>query len=69
MNSPIEITIADRIKNYRKEHNLSLHGFGMLLGVSGQAVHKWENELCYPDIIFLPQLAEILNCSTDDFFK
>lgn len=69
MNFPIEITIADRIKNHRKEHNLSLHGFGRLLGVSAQAVYKWENGICYPDIIFLPQLAQILNCSIDDFFK
>ncbi len=70
MELPIyQITIADRIKNYRKENNLSLSGFGRLLGVSGQAVHKWENGICYPDIIFLPQLAQILNCSTDDFFE
>ena len=70
MELPIyEITIADRIKNYRKEHNLSLYGFGRLLGVSAQAVYKWENGICYPDIIFLPQLAQILNCKTDDFFN
>ena len=69
MNFPVQITIADRIKNYRKEHNLSLHGFGRLLGVSAQAVYKWENGVCYPDIIFLPQLAQILNCQTDDFFE
>lgn len=62
------ITIADRIKAYRSENNLSLKEFGKLLGVSAQAVCKWEQNICYPDIIFLPHLARILGCRTDDFF-
>ena len=33
------------------------------------AVCKWEKNTCYPDIIFLPHLARILNCTTDDFFE
>lgn len=69
MNTPTyHITIADKIKAYRSEYNLSLKEFGKLLGVSAQAVCKWEQNTCYPDIIFLPQLARILGCKTDDFF-
>ena len=63
------ITIAERIKSYRSKNNLSLEKFGKLLGVSAQAVYKWEQNTCYPDIIFLPHLARILNCKTDDFFE
>lgn len=63
------ITIADKIKAYRNENNLSLKEFGKLIGVSAQAVCKWEQNTCYPDIIFLPHLARILNCTTDDFFE
>ena len=63
------ITIADKIKAYRSENNLSLKEFGKLIDVSAQAVCKWEQNTCYPDILFLPQLARILNCSTDDFFQ
>ena len=63
------ITIADKIKAYRSENGLSLKGFGKLIGVSAQAVCKWEQNACYPDIIFLPHLAKILNCTTDDFFE
>ena len=63
------ITIADKIKAYRSENNLSLKEFGKLIDVSAQAVCKWEQNTCYPDILFLPQLASILNCSTDDFFQ
>ncbi|MBE6601431.1 MAG: helix-turn-helix transcriptional regulator [Ruminococcaceae bacterium] len=64
-----QITIADKIKAYRKQHNLSQKEFGNLIGVSAQAVCKWEQGICCPDIIFLPQLARILNCTTDAFFE
>ena len=63
------ITIADKIKTYRNENNLSLKEFGKLIGVSAQAVCKWEQNICYPDIIFLPHLARILECRVDDFFE
>ena len=63
------ITIADRIKAYRNENNLSLKEFGKLIGVSAQAVYKWEKNICYPDILFLPYISRILGCQTDDFFK
>ena len=63
------ITIAEKIKAYRKENRLSQKEFGRLIGVSAQAVCKWEQNICYPDIIFLPYLARILECRMDDFFE
>lgn len=62
------ITISERIKKYRRENKLSQKAFGNLVGVSAQAVYKWEQDLCYPDIFTLPRLASFLGCSTDDFF-
>ena len=44
------ITIADKIKAYRNENNLSLKEFGKLIGVSAQAVCKWEQNTCCPEI-------------------
>ena len=63
-----QIIIADKIKAYRNENHLSLKEFGKLIGVSAQAVCKWEQNTCYPDIIFLPHLARILGCRIDDLF-
>ena len=40
-----------------------------MLSVTPQAVCKWEQNLCYPDIFTLPHLARILGCQTDDFYK
>ena len=70
MNIPAyHITIADKIKAYRRKNSLSLRGFGRLLGVSAQAVCKWEQNICYPDIMILPLLARIFECRVDDFFR
>ena len=63
------ITIADKIRAYRRERVLSQREFGQMIGVSAQAVCKWEQNICYPDIIFLPGLARLLECTTDDFFE
>lgn len=63
------ITIGEKIKEYRRVNQLSQSEFGRRLGVSPQAVYKWEQNLCYPDIFTLPHLAQILGCKTDDFFE
>ncbi|MBQ8898221.1 MAG: helix-turn-helix transcriptional regulator [Clostridia bacterium] len=63
------ISISDRIKEYRRSRALTQGEFGRLLGVSPQAVCKWERGVCYPDITFLPDLARILGCRIDDFFE
>ena len=39
------------------------------LGVSSQAVSKWENDLSCPDIMLLPYLAEIFQVSIDELFS
>ena len=64
-----DITIADKIKEYHMKNKLSMKDFGKLIGVSAQAVCKWEQNVCCPDIVFLPHLARILGCTTDDFFE
>ena len=63
------ITISDKIKAYRAAHAITQEQFGALIGVSPQAVSKWEREECYPDITFLPVLARFLNCEVNDFFS
>lgn len=63
-----KILIPEKIKRYRKENALTQAEFGGILGVSAQAVSKWENEMCYPDITFLPALAEVLGCGIEELF-
>ena len=63
-----QIVIADKIKTYRRTHGLTQADFGLLIGVSPQAISKWERGECYPDITMLPDLATLLACSVNDFF-
>ncbi|MBO5305466.1 MAG: helix-turn-helix transcriptional regulator [Clostridia bacterium] len=63
------IIIAEKIKEYRRKNGLTQEEFGRLLGVSAQAISKWEREECYPDITFLPEIASLLTCNVDDFFE
>lgn len=64
-----QITIAQKIKEYREQNEISQRDFAKLIGVSTQAVYKWEKQICCPDIMLLPHLALILECKTDDFFE
>jgi len=63
-----KIIVSEMIKKYRKSNHLTQEEFGRSLGVSPQAISKWEREECYPDITFLPDIALILCCSVNDFF-
>ena len=38
------------------------------LGITPQAVSKWENDLAYPDITIIPTLCAIFEVSLDDLF-
>ena len=60
------IRIGECILNYRKQHGLTQSEFGELLGVSAQAVSKWERELCYPDIFLLPDISKLIGVSVDE---
>lgn len=64
----MQLLIAPRIKAYRYRHHLSRRDFGELMGVSPQAVCKWETGLCCPDIMLLPALSRVLGCMIDDLF-
>ena len=64
-----KIRIGECILNYRKEHRLTQGEFGELLGVSTQAVSKWERELCSPDIFLLPDISHLRGVSRDEMLK
>ena len=64
-----KIVVAEKIMEFRQKNKLTQGEFGDLLGVSAQAISKWERELCYPDITILPDLAKALGCRVDDFFE
>ncbi len=62
----MEETIGKRISHNRKRLGLTQDQLAEKLGVTAQAVSKWENDLSCPDIIMLPRLAEVFGRSTDE---
>lgn len=58
-------TMGRRIAALRKQKNLTQDALAQELGVSPQAVSKWEHDLSCPDISILPGLARALGVSTD----
>ncbi len=59
-------TMGKRIVQLRKEKRYTQEQLAELVGVSAQAVSKWENDVSCPDISILPKLAEVLGVTTDE---
>lgn len=59
-------SIGNRIGRLRRQAGMTQEALAEKLGVSSQAVSKWENDLSCPDISLLPELARVLGCTTDE---
>ena len=59
-------TLGKRIAAFRREKEWKQDELAEKLGVSAQAVSKWENDQCCPDISLLPQLSKLLGVSVDE---
>ena len=60
-----ELTLGRRIAALRKAQGFTQEVLAEALGVTAQAVSKWENDQSCPDIMTLPQLARDLEVSVD----
>jgi len=63
------IVLADNIQKFRKRIGMTQEELAKELGVTFQAVSKWENAKTAPDILFLPTMADLFGCSIDDLFS
>ena len=61
-----KVTMGRRIADLRKQKGMTQEQLANQVGVTAQAVSKWENDLSCPDISVLPQLAEVLGVTTDE---
>lgn len=59
------MTIGERIRYYRLKNGLKQHQLAELIGVSPQAISKWETDTGCPDISMLVPLARALGTTTD----
>lgn len=59
----------NNLKFLREEKNISQTQLALKMGVSQQAVAKWETGESFPRAEKLIQLAEVLNCTIDELLK
>ena len=57
---------AQRIITLRKELSMTQEQLAQELGITAQAVSKWETGQSYPDITLLPKLAEVFHVRVDE---
>ena len=60
------IKINEQIAFLRKQKGLTQEELANALGVTNQAVSKWESAQCCPDIQLLPDLAKLFDVSVDE---
>lgn len=59
------MSIGERISQLRSQKNMSQGQLAQALGVSRQAISKWENDQSSPDTIHLIKLADILDTEVE----
>ena len=62
-------TLGEKIAENRKRKRLTQEELANQLGVSSQAVSKWENDLSIPDLPILIELADCYQMTLDELVR
>ncbi len=62
------MNIGNKIKSLRKQRGMTQEQLASSIGISFQAVSKWENNIALPDITLAPVLASFFGVSMDELF-
>lgn len=63
------MTYGEKIVIMRKENSLTQEQFAELIGVTRQAVSKWESCISFPDTEKLIRMSKLFSCSVDYLLK
>ena len=64
----MKTNIGDNIAYYRRLNAMTQEELAVRLNVSAQAVSKWEQRINLPDIMLLPEIADVFNINIDELF-
>ena len=62
------IKLGERIKELRLRDGRTQESLANELGVTAQAVSRWEKSICYPDMELIPPIANVFGVSIDELF-
>lgn len=65
----MKINIGNKIRTLRKKQGITQEQLAERIGVSFQAVSKWENDIAMPDITLVPVIAQYFGVSTDELLS
>ena len=65
----MDLNIGSVIRRLRSEHSVTQEELAEYLGISFQAVSKWETGTTMPDIALLPRLAAFFGVRIDELFS
>ena len=61
-----KIKIGEKIRLLRKKNDVTQDKLAYHLGVTPQAVSRWESGVCYPDMNYLPSIADYFSVTIDE---
>ncbi len=61
--------IGNKIKELRKKRGLTQEQLAEIIGISFQAVSKWETNIALPDVTLIPKIAGFFGVTTDEIFN
>ena len=61
-----KLPIGEKIRLLRKKNDVTQDKLAEHLGVTPQAVSRWESGVCYPDMNYLPGIADYFSVTMDD---
>ena len=64
----MQVNIGEKIKELRKRDGRKQEDLAKALGVTAQAVSRWEAGTCYPDVSLIPSIANYFHVSIDALF-
>lgn len=64
----MNLKIGENIKTFRTQKNITQEELATYLGVTPQAVSRWESQNGYPDIEIIPSIADFFSVGTDELF-
>lgn len=61
-------SMSDQLQRLRKAKGITQEEMAATLGLSYQAISKWENHAAFPDIQMIPKIAEYFDVTIDELF-
>ena len=64
----MQIKLGEQIKAFRRRDGRTQEDLANALGVTAQAVSRWEKGICYPDMELMPSMANYFGVAIDQLF-